>query len=133
MGEKQNILGGIMRPESRALGQALLNHHRQKISQYPPQPGRRLNVDRYVIPYGDLCSIANVRHITRIVGEFLAELAEWCADNGWPPINSLAVNGGTRVPGEGYDGAGGGLCNTALWPSEVEQCITFNRYPTQMP
>jgi hypothetical protein len=113
-----------MRPVSRALGQILLDHHQQTTSRHPL--GAIFDINRDAIRYGDLCSRAGVPHLTRIVGGFLAEIAEWCAANGWPPINSLAVNGETRIPGEGY-------YDIAKWPSEVEECIRFNGYPTQTP
>jgi len=42
-------------------------------------------------------------------------------------LNSLAVNGTTGLPGDGYDGAGG--FHIVNWPANVEQCIRFSGYP----
>ncbi len=122
-----------MRQESLALGQILLEQHKVATTQRPPHPDKKLIFSNYTIPYGQLCARAGTPHITAIVGSFLAEIAEWCAEEGWPPLNALAVNHETRIPGEGYDGAGLGLCNIVKWPSEVETCIRFNKYPRKMP
>ena len=48
--------------------------------------------------------------------------------NDWPPLNALAVNGETGMPGEGYDGAPG--CDLLRWPEEVRRCIAFGGYPS---
>jgi hypothetical protein len=121
--------GMAMRPESRALGQVLLDHHRTTTSQYPPT--EKPNIEHYLLAYNTLCSRANVPYLTRTVGAFLGEIAQWCADNRWPPLNALAVNANTRMPGEGYDGAGGFLI--VDWPAEAERCIRFKKYPVTMP
>jgi hypothetical protein len=118
----------MMRPESRALGQALLDHHRQATMKAPP--GKKVIPARYTIRYGDLCSRAGVPHLTKIVGGFLQEVAEWCANAEFPPLNALAVND-TGMPGDGYDGAGG--FTIVNWPAEVETCIRFPGYPAKMP
>jgi len=65
-----------------------------------------------------------------MVGAFLGEVAEWCADNGYPPLNALAVNE-TGVPGVGFDGAGGFRMDN--WPADVEACVRFTEYPDRMP
>jgi hypothetical protein len=80
-----------------------------------------------LIPYGTLCDRAGVPYLTRGVGNFLREVAEWCHDNDWPPINSLAVNHDSLMPGEGYDLAPG--CSLLHWPDQVKACITFTGYP----
>ncbi len=94
---------------------------------------RAIYIDRYVIPYGRLCEVARVPGIEHGIGSYLNEIAEWCAENNYPPINALAVNAQTRRPGEGYDGAGHGECNIEDWDQVVEQCIRFNRYPDNVP
>jgi hypothetical protein len=94
-------------------------------------PGKKVIVSRYTISYSDLCAKAGVPHVTRIVGSFLQEIAEWCANQPYPPLNSLAVNASTGQPGDGYDGAGG--FRMLDWPVEVEQCIQFAGYPAKMP
>jgi len=99
-----------------------------KTKQYPP--GKKVFEGRYTVRYGDLCSAAGVPHLTRIVGGFLGEVAEWCAHAGYPPLNSLAVNE-SGLPGEGYDGAGG--FTLVNWPKEVEECVRYGSYPARMP
>lgn len=118
-----------MKPESRALGQVLLDQHRASTQRHPP--GNRIIHDRYTIGYAVLCQRAGVPHLTRVVGNFLVEIAEWCRDEGYPPLNALAVNEGSGVPGEGYDRAGGFLIIN--WAVDVERCIRFTRYPNAMP
>lgn len=117
-----------MRPEARALGNALLEHHRVITTKHPP--GKKVFPAKYTIRYGVICDRAKVPHVVRIVGSFLGEVAEWCAQNHYPPLNALAVNESGQ-PGEGYDGAGG--FKIVNWPSEVEQCIRFTAYPIRIP
>src|SRR5262245_33580397 len=116
---------------SRALGQVLLEHHNRVTTRYPP--GEKLVLNRYTISYNELCGKAKAHDLTRIVGKFLGEIADWCAAEDWPPLNALAVNAETGIPGEGYDKAGGGLCNIVNWPAEIERCIRFKEYPLRMP
>jgi len=111
-----------MTDEAQALTQALLDHHR---SMGAPA-NRPENPDPYTIQYGNLCERAGVPWLTRSVGQFLRETAKWCDDNGWPPINSLAVND-TGMPGGGYDIAAG--CSLLQWPEQVRDTIVFGGYP----
>lgn len=113
-----------MTREAQAIAQALLDHlhYLRKASA-----GRLVPVAKAVIPYGTLCERANVPDLTHAVGQYLAEVAEWCKDNGWPPLNSLAVNRNARMPGHGYDGAAG--CSVRDWPAQAEACIAFGGYP----
>ena len=46
-------------------------------------------------------------YLTHGVGHFLGQVAEWCQGNGLPPLNSLAVNAETKMPGDGYYTAAG--------------------------
>ncbi len=117
-----------MRAEARALGNHLLAHHRIVTTTFPP--GQKVIVDKYTIRYNKLCTAAGVPHVLQVVGNFLGEVAEWCAANGYPPLNALAVND-TRMPGDGYDGAGG--FKLLHWPTQVEECIRFKRYPLLIP
>lgn len=117
-----------MKPESKALCQVLLDHHALTTKLHPPTSN--LIVANYLIRYGDLCNRAGVPHLTRIVGRFLIEIAEWCEDNDYPPLNSLAVND-TGMPGDAYDEAGG--FKIINWPSDVDDCICFAGYPAQAP
>lgn len=111
-----------MTPEAQALTQVLLDHHRS----VGPPANRPENLDPYTIQYGKLCERAGVPWLTRSVGHFLQETAEWCDANGWPPINSLAVND-TGMPGDGYDGAPG--CSLLQWPEQARDSIVFDGYP----
>lgn len=120
-----------MRAETVKLGQALLDHHRATTTRLPPHTVRRIIPSQYTIQYSKLCEQAGVPHVLRMVGSFLGEVAEWCAARGYPPINSLAVNGTTGLPGDGYDGAGG--FHIVNWPANVEQCIRFPGYPVAFP
>ncbi len=113
-----------MTGEARALAQTLLNHHRKMCRGRTN--GQRI-VYSCVIPYGLLCEQADVSYLTHRVGDFLREVAEWCHANDWLPINALAVNKNTRMPGEGYDGAPG--CKLLQWPETVTACIEFDGYP----
>lgn len=99
------------------------------IKAFPP--GKRILVDRYLLGYADLCRRAGVPHLTRIVGNFLLEVAEWCRDCEFPALNALAINEEKGMPGDGYDKAGGFLI--VNWPAEVEACIRFTGYPQNMP
>jgi hypothetical protein len=84
-------------------------------------------VEQSVIFYGNLCERAGLPFLTHGVGRFLGEIAEWCEENGWPPLNALAVNRATGMPGEGYDGAAGS--DLLHWPQQVRACMVFAGYP----
>jgi hypothetical protein len=116
-----------MSPEARKLAQALLDHHKQ-VDRL--QTEASAGVDSCLVTYGDLCEKAGLSHLKPKVGRFLREVAQWCHDNGWPPLNSLAVNHETRKPGRGYDGAPG--CSRGRWQDEVTACINFAGYPNSI-
>jgi hypothetical protein len=84
-------------------------------------------MDSCLISYGELCKRAGLADVTSTVGQYLREIAQWCHDHGWPPLNSLAVNHQTRKPGLGYDNAPG--CSVANWRVEAAACIGFAGYP----
>jgi hypothetical protein len=113
-----------MRPESLAMLRVLLEHHRYSIYNeqgiVPPWLQCR-------ITYGNLCEQAGVPHLTRNPGSFLAEVASWCAARGLPPINALAVNNETDMPGDNYDLAEG--CSLLTWPAEHNAAIRCREYP----
>jgi len=113
-----------MTPEAGALAQALLSHRRKICRSQGSEPTA---IDGCVIAYGDLCERAGLPHLKPTVGKYLREVAQWCDDNGWPPLNALAVNHETRRPGRGYDGAPG--CSLERWQDEVTACINFTGYP----
>lgn len=88
--------------EARALGQKLLEHHRARCSGMSIQPYDLTDsqVSRISIRYGALCQRAGMPFLTPSSGGFLREIAVWCEQEGWPPINALAVNE-SGLPGEG--------------------------------
>ncbi|MGP8260267.1 MAG: hypothetical protein ACLQM6_09995 [Acidobacteriaceae bacterium] len=79
-----------------------------------------------LIAYGDIATRAGYPELTRTIGIFLGEVAEICAQRGWPPLNALAVNRDTRMPGEGFDLAEN--CNIDKWPSDVARCMECDLY-----
>jgi hypothetical protein len=115
-----------MRLESRALLAVLLEHHRFRVYR---QDGTVPSWDECRITYGDLCSQAGVPHLTRNPGVFLAEVAAWCFAHNprLPPINALAVNAETDMPGDNYDLAPG--CSLLNWPAERDAVIRCRDYP----
>ena len=116
-----------MSAEAAALAQVLLDQHRRICR---PPGGPPADLDSGLITYRTLCDKADVPFLTRTVGHFLQQVAEWCQTNGWLPINSLAVNHETRMPGDGYGGAPG--CSILRWPSEVQACRAFHGYPDRV-
>lgn len=117
-----------MSPIAKRLADELLEHHRRVCVPYRQRPPV---VDQCVIPYGDLCRRAGVPGIERGVGVYLREVADWCMENGWPPLNSLAVNAESRAPGGKYDSAPG--CSLRNWDEEAKQTIIFDGYPATAP
>lgn len=113
-----------MRPESLALLRALLEHH---ANVCVPSNGRLPPHEDCVIAYEMLCNEAGTPHITRVIGTFLLEVAQWCAARGHQPINALAVNGDTGRPGENYGAAPG--CSNLNWDAEVDAVIAYQNYP----
>jgi hypothetical protein len=83
-----------------------------------------------LLPYGKLCTEVGLGYLTRTVGIFLGELAEWCYANDLPPLNSLAINAEEMKPGPGYDGAAG--CSEITWWQEVMACVAAE-YPARIP
>ena len=117
-----------MKTESKLLANALLVHHRQVVAAHPP--GKTIVAGHYSIAYGVLCQRAGVPN-GPIIGAFLREVAEWCAAEGHPALNSLAVNATSGIPGEGYDGAGG--FQIIHWPAELDRCVRYRGYPATFP
>ena len=116
-----------MSPEAGKVAQTLLDHHRKVCrSQSRASP----SVEACLIVYENLCEQSGLSHLKPNVGKLLCEIAQWCHDNGWPPLNSLAVNYETRKPGRGYDSAPG--CSRAHWLEEVRACINFGGYPDSL-
>jgi hypothetical protein len=113
-----------MSPEAQRLAQALLDHHR-KVCRSQKETGP--SIESCLIVYADLCEQARLSHLKPNVGKFLREIAQWCHDQNWPPLNALAVNHDTGKPGHGYDSAPG--CSRERWRDEVTACIKFAGYP----
>jgi hypothetical protein len=112
-----------MSPEAQKLARVLLDHQRkvrQPLKQTSP------DVKPCLIVYGDLCERAGLAYLKPNVGKFLREVAQWCHDNDWPPLNALAVNHDTLRPGRGYASAPG--CSREHWEDEVKACIEFIGY-----
>ncbi len=116
--------------EARVLAKELLRRHEQicrPLGVHKPEEVTDGMIDRSTIFYGPLCNRAGVPFLTHGVGHFLGQIAEWCAVNEWPPLNALAVNGESWMPGGGYDGAAG--CSLIDWANEVKKCIAYDGYP----
>jgi hypothetical protein len=111
-----------------AVGWQLLVHHRQRTRLHPPGP--TLNVQTYLITYGELATAIGAPELVRRLGRYLLEVAEWCHANGHPPLNALAVNAKFRQPGGNYDRAGGFRLKN--WGRDVERCIRY-KYPRKYP
>ena len=116
-----------MSPEARALAQALIGH--QKRLRRGPVDDTK-NLESRLLSYGDLCEQAGLAHLKLTVGKFLREIAEWCHENGWPPLNGLAVNHKTLRPGNGYGDAPG--CSLDHWGDQVTACLEFAGYPEKV-
>ncbi|HXG50277.1 MAG TPA: hypothetical protein VNN77_02585 [candidate division Zixibacteria bacterium] len=112
-----------MSPEAEAIARVLLEH-RKSVSR---GEGKREGLDACLLTYGELCERARLPGAKPAVGKLLREIAVWCHENGWPPLNALAVNHDTRRPGHGYDRAPG--CSLAGWRAAVEACLEFKGYP----
>jgi hypothetical protein len=116
--------------EARVLARELLRRHEQICHQLGVRQPKDVTdgmVNQCIIFYGVLCDRAGVPFLTHGVGQFLGEIAEWCDEHGWPPLNALAVNAEEWMPGDGYDEAAG--CALISWADAVKKCIAFRRYP----
>jgi len=118
--------------EAHALGQKLLDHHRAVCRGVSVSASDLTDsqVARLSIRYGVLCERAGLPFLTRSSGGYLREIAIWCEQEGWPPINALVVNE-SGLPGEGYDRAPGG--GYAKWPEQVRKAVVCKEYPELMP
>jgi hypothetical protein len=92
-----------MSEEARAVANVLLAHHREVCRPVRIAAERMSDdsVNECTLTYGVVCERAKMPDLTHIVGRFMEEIAWWCADHGWPPLNSLAVNGRAGYRGEG--------------------------------
>ena len=108
--------------EAAAICQVLLDHHRALLTA-PKRPP----FQRCLITYGDLCDAAGLPLFLESVNGCLWEVAEFCAMNDWPPLNSLVVNARTHEPSKSYDKAPG--CSLEDWRDDAQRCIEFAHYP----
>jgi hypothetical protein len=108
---------------SEKLYRALLDHH-MAVRTSSPIPENRIG--QHLITYGRLCEESGLYGMEIGVGKFLAEVAVHCQNHGWPPINALAVNSETRMPGEKYDLAEG--CSLLDWPRQVVEVLCCHEY-----
>ena len=108
--------------EAVAICQVLLNHQRSilRLKERPP-------FQQCLLSYGDVCEGAGLPLLVQSVNNCLWEIAEFCADNEWPPLNSLVVNSKTHEPSKTYDHAPG--CSLENWRDDVQRCLAFPHYP----
>ena len=111
--------------EAIAFANVLLDQHRRACLH--PKGTASPSRAACLITYKTLCERANLLFLLRSLGPFLAQIADWCRSNRWPPINSLAVRQDSHIPGYGYDGAPG--CRLEDWETDVQACIDFRGYP----
>lgn len=88
-----------------------------------------VTVHGVTIRYKSLFERAGVP-FTRDCGSPLFEIAQWCADNKFPPLHSLAINESGK-PGFNYEKTPGWpeQCSLDNWHNDVRRCILFDRYP----
>jgi hypothetical protein len=101
-----------MTAQALAIGNELLRIHQEMCRSGQD----RTSVDGRTIRYKSLFDRAGVP-FSRDCGPPLAEIAEWCADSGYPPFHALVVNQ-SGEPGFNYDGSAGG-CRLDNWCNEV--------------
>jgi hypothetical protein len=117
-----------MKSASRRYLQSLLDRRQEMIQLIGPDR----TAAEYCLTYGELCHRAGFPSTyARCCRWHLFEVAEFCAAQGWPPINSWAVSARTLVPGGGYEGAG--ECTFQTWEDDVLACVHFAGYPTVVP
>jgi len=117
-----------MSPIGQALCNTLLAHQR---SVCRPTGIRPADVPAYVITYSQLCHRAGFPEAVRSVGYLLRQVAQWCLENHWPPLNALAVSRDTGLPWIGYGETPG--CSIMNWLDEAAACIAFTGYPVHAP
>lgn len=110
-----------MKPQSIALCNALLEHHRLAC------PTGREPFRSCTIGYREICETAGVSQIHRHPGPFLFEIAQWCERNGWAPLNALAIDEKLGRPSEEYDLSP--RCHLSNWCAEAASAVAERRYP----
>src|SRR5690242_17938156 len=115
-------------PVARAICQALLDHHRHSCRT---DEGGARPAESCLITYGVLGRQAVDPAVVRTVGLFLRVVGVGCQEKGSPPLNALAVNQDSRMPGDNYEVAPG--CSLLDWPTQAQACIAFTGYPASVP
>jgi hypothetical protein len=117
----------VMRPEAFDMARELVKHHAEICSKVSATVEEMTDaqVHQCCIRYGLLCERINAPYLARISGGFLHDIAVWCEEESWPPINALVMNQ-HGIPGDGYDTAPGG--GYAEWPKQVRRAIAFKEY-----
>jgi hypothetical protein len=108
--------------EALAICQVLLNHQRSLLRAAERPPFKQC-----LLTYRDVCEGAGLPLLIQSVSTCLWEIAEFCADNEWPPLNALVVNSKTFEPGKVYDKAPG--CSLKTWREEAQCCLDYAHYP----
>jgi hypothetical protein len=105
-----------------AIATVLLDHHRRNARRAHATDDRSslINTDR-------LCARAGMPDHAGSIAVSLMEVAQWCADRRWPPLNALAVHRQTGKPGGYYRLAAG--CSVLGWRDEMRACLAFDGYP----
>jgi hypothetical protein len=109
-------------PEAAAFCQVLLDHQHAIVGA-----AKRPPLSECLMTYRDLCDRAGLPMLTDVVNGCLWEIAEFCAQNDWPPLNAIVVYASTHEPGKNYDRAPG--CSLKDWHDEVQRCLDFPHYP----
>ena len=99
--------------------------HRRRILTIP-----YADFDSYLTTYGSICNAVGAPERTHSVGRPLGNIAKFCQERDWPPLNALVVNSETRMPGHSYDSAPG--CDLLKWPDQVKRVINFEDYAQQV-
>ena len=114
--------GETLSPEATAICQVLLDHQRAILGA-----AKRPPFQQCLLTYSDVCAAAGLPLLTESINGCLWEIAEFCAQNNWPPLNAMVVNSRTREPGKGYDRSPG--CSLKSWLDEAQSCLDFTHYP----
>jgi hypothetical protein len=77
--------------------------HFKRAAQAWPILAKQANKKGKPFTYGELCSKLGLHH--RAAGWFLGVIQRYCYQEGLPPLQALAVNKRTGLPGSGYVGS----------------------------
>jgi hypothetical protein len=115
-----------MKPVASAICDQLLQHQRN-IREAIAGDQLSCSNRECLISYGELCQRAGYPQVTESVGAHLQQIADWCRENGWPPLNALAVNASTGMPGDGYNIPLN--CDSSRWWEQANAALLFEGYP----